>query len=193
MDKAQIRRQLLQQRNAVNNNQLSVYSKDLAKQLSKHSIFKTARNIASYLPFGKEIPTDAIHATFKKYNKRLFAPKIIKGSLKKMLFCKINQHTHYQRNCFGIKEPVHTNNMKHAQQMDLILLPLVAFDKKGNRLGMGGGYYDRALNFRSNRTIWRKPLLLGLAYDFQQVTTIPKQPWDIPLDGIVTPTQLLLF
>jgi len=193
MDKTQIRRQLLRQRNALNNNQLAAYSKNLAKHLTTHHIFKTARNIASYLPFDKEIPTDAIHTNLEKYNKQLFVPKIIKGRLKQMLFCKINQNTSYQYNCFGIKEPDNANNMKYANQMDLILLPLVAFDKKGNRLGMGGGYYDRALSFRKNRKKWHKPILLGLAYDFQQVQTLPRQQWDIPLDGIVTNTQLLLF
>ena len=193
MDKIKIRRRILRQRNSLSKNQLSNLGFDLAKQLTKHRIFRTSRNIASYLPFGKEIPTDAIHVELTRSNKQLYVPKIIKGQLNQMLFCQINQHTQFQQNRFGIREPRNCNNLKNAKQMDLILLPLVAFDLKGNRLGMGGGYYDRALNFRKNRKIWCKPVLLGLAYDFQKVQELPNQRWDIPLDGIVTNTQLLLF
>ena len=193
MDKAEIRRQILQQRNKLDRNQLNAYSKNLSIQIKAHHLFKTAQNIASYLPFGKEISTVPIHRELTKYNKHLFVPKIIKGQLNQMLFCEINSDTRYKHNQFGIKEPDNNNNLKHAKQMDLILLPLVAFDKNGNRLGMGGGYYDRALSFRRNRKVWRKPVLLGLAYDFQQVNALPKQTWDIPLDGIVTNSQFLLF
>jgi len=75
--------------------------------------------------------------------------------------------------------------------LDLILLPLVAFDKSGHRLGMGGGYYDRTLAFLAHRRLWRKPHLLGTAYQFQQLETLPTQPWDIPLDGIATEQGVL--
>lgn len=192
MEKTEIRRQILSKRNALDHMQLASYGKNLAEQLTKHSLFKSARNIASYLPFGKEMPTDSIHTESAHFRKKLFVPKIIKGRLNQMLFCEIHQNSRYRYNSFGIKEPV-SNNLKHARQMDLILMPLVAFDKKGNRLGMGGGYYDRALSFRKNRTVWRKPVLLGLAYDFQQVPELPSQTWDIPLDGIVTNSQFILF
>jgi 5-formyltetrahydrofolate cyclo-ligase len=73
-----------------------------------------------------------------------------------------------------------------ARELDLILLPLVAFDESGQRLGMGGGFFDRSLAFLAWRQHWRKPHLIGLAYDFQKVAALPREPWDVPLDAVVT-------
>lgn len=72
--------------------------------------------------------------------------------------------------------------------MDIILLPLTGFDARGNRLGMGGGFYDRTLAFRQ-RAGQRRPLLVGIAHACQEVPLIPSASWDIPLDRIVTDRQ----
>jgi 5-formyltetrahydrofolate cyclo-ligase len=73
-----------------------------------------------------------------------------------------------------------------AQQLDLVLLPLVGFDESGNRLGMGGGFYDHSLSFLRNRKIWRKPNLVGIAHDFQRVDSLEAKPWDMPLEAVIT-------
>ena len=65
-------------------------------------------------------------------------------------------------------------------------MPLVAFDLEGNRLGMGGGFYDRTLAYLAQRHHWRKPHLLGTAFELQRFGKLPNQPWDVPLDGVVT-------
>ena len=70
--------------------------------------------------------------------------------------------------------------------LDLVLVPLVAFDDRGNRLGMGGGYYDQTFAFLSQRQHYRRPTLLGVAYEFQRLVALPVQAWDIPLDGVAT-------
>ena len=91
-------------------------------------------------------------------------------------------------NRFGIPEPMLTkNNLCPLSQIDLIFTPLVAFDSSGNRLGMGGGFYDRTL-----APIKRDQLttqLIGLAHNCQQVDALSQDSWDIPLNGIVTPTE----
>jgi 5-formyltetrahydrofolate cyclo-ligase len=74
----------------------------------------------------------------------------------------------------------------HSRVLDVILMPLVAFDGQGNRLGMGAGYYDRTLAFLRHRRHWRKPRIIGLAYEFQRMPALPAEPWDVPLDGIIT-------
>src|SRR5687767_13746260 len=88
-----------------------------------------------------------------------------------------------RRNRFGIPEP--TGRRCAPQQLDLVLLPLVAFDRRGARLGMGGGFYDRTFAFLrvAGR---RKPRLVGLAHHFQEVAQLPREPWDVPLAAIVT-------
>jgi 5-formyltetrahydrofolate cyclo-ligase len=71
--------------------------------------------------------------------------------------------------------------------IDVVVLPVVGFDRRGNRLGMGAGYYDRALRRRQDAArAWRRPLLVGVAFACQELPAIPASPWDVPLDLIVT-------
>ncbi len=87
-----------------------------------------------------------------------------------------------------LKIPEPARGQPHlAWQLDLILLPLVGFDQHGHRLGMGGGFYDRALADLARRP--RRPMLIGLAHDCQECPSVPQDPWDHPLDGIMTPTR----
>ena len=72
-------------------------------------------------------------------------------------------------------------------------MPLVGFDQQGYRLGMGGGYYDATLAFMQHRRLWRKPRLVGVAYECQRVETLPHDPWDMPLDAVLTERQLYYF
>ena len=70
--------------------------------------------------------------------------------------------------------------------LDLVLVPLVAFDARGVRLGMGGGYYDRSFAYLNFRSRWRRPRLIGVGFDFQRAESISPQPWDVCLDGVIT-------
>jgi 5-formyltetrahydrofolate cyclo-ligase len=78
-----------------------------------------------------------------------------------------------------------------AKQMDLIFMPLVGFDKNKNRLGMGGGFYDKTLSFKLKSKNYQVPKLFGLAFDCQEVDYLDSKPWDVPVDGIVTPTRFI--
>jgi 5-formyltetrahydrofolate cyclo-ligase len=93
-------------------------------------------------------------------------------------------------NGFGIPEPVQAECLEPAA-MDAVLLPLVAFDRAGNRLGSGAGYYDRSFEFVRDRVRPSKPLLIGVAYGFQEVEALHVQPWDVPLDLIATEGELI--
>ena len=97
-------------------------------------------------------------------------------------------------NRFAIPEPMPQRRPPHpAWQLDLLLVPLVAFDARGNRLGMGGGYYDRTLAYLRRRTHWRRPHVLALAHALQRVDALPKNAWDIPVDGVITEREMLRF
>ena len=107
-----------------------------------------------------------------------------------------------RRNRFGIPEPAApcpagTRSRKGpgdrtsrrrmpVTALDLVLAPLVGFDGQGNRLGMGGGYYDRTFAYLRHRRLWRRPLLVGVAFELQRVPSLPVGSWDVPLDGVVT-------
>ena len=95
-----------------------------------------------------------------------------------------------EKNRFGIKEPISTDII-NADQLDILFMPLVGFDKDKNRIGMGGGFYDRTLAFKKQQKMAKNPKLIGLAFDCQQVEQLEVQEWDVPLDVIITPSQIL--
>jgi 5-formyltetrahydrofolate cyclo-ligase len=119
--------------------------------------------------------------------KTLYLPVLVNFSERKLWFSAYTPGDPLVRNRFGIPEPkrVHDRRIRTVA-LDLVLLPLVAFDTMGHRLGMGGGYYDHSFEFINLRVHWRKPRLVGLAYEFQRVPLIEPEPWDIPLDAIAT-------
>ncbi len=95
-------------------------------------------------------------------------------------------------NRYGIAEPA-TADARAASGFDLIFVPLVAFDDRGARLGMGGGYYDRVLAFRQRRHAWRRPRVVGLAYSFQELDHIDLRAHDVRLDAVVTERGVKFF
>jgi 5-formyltetrahydrofolate cyclo-ligase len=92
---------------------------------------------------------------------------------------------HWQKNRYGIDEYVARRTVA-ARQMDVVLLPLVAFDRQGRRLGQGGGYYDATFAFRMRRQHWKRPRLIGVAFSCQRVGQVPTDPHDVMLDAVVT-------
>ena len=91
----------------------------------------------------------------------------------------------------GMKQK-HHRRLLWARELDVIICPLVAVDLNGNRMGMGGGFYDTTLG-KSYRAGVKKPLKIGWCYDFQVVGQLARQPWDVPLDGLITPNGLRWF
>ena len=92
-------------------------------------------------------------------------------------------------NRFHILEPENKQeNLIRPDLIDAIVVPLVAFDKRGNRMGMGGGFYDRML-----KKVSAECLLIGVAYDFQLIENVPTESWDMPLDEVITPTTHFIF
>ncbi len=125
--------------------------------------------------------------------KACFLPIIGRLNHNRLNFVPYREGDPLLENCYGIPEPQNRRHPLPPWALDLLLLPLVAFDPQGNRLGMGGGYYDRTLAYLRWREHWRTPTLLGVAYRFQEVETITAKGWDIPLDGVVTETETLIF
>ena len=106
----------------------------------------------------------------------------------------------YQSKLLNIPTRIHSLGMKQnhhrrllwARELDVIICPLVAVDLNGNRMGMGGGFYDTTLG-KSYRSGAKKPLKIGWCYDFQVVEQLERQPWDVPLDGLITPSGIRWF
>lgn len=114
--------------------------------------------------------------------RQLFLPKV--GERGEMTFHRWAPGCVMTPNRFGIPEPV-TDEVVRPEQLDLVLMPLVAYSPNGSRLGMGAGFYDRAFAFRPALGL-STPRLVGVAYRFQQVDGLPSDPWDVPMDGCLT-------
>ena len=110
-----------------------------------------------------------------------------------MAFAPYSPDTLLVKAYFDILEPkIAQQHHKHGLQMEVVIVPLVGFDKAGNRLGMGGGYYDRTFT-RKHTLHLQRPKLIGWAHECQKVPQLPTQPWDVPLDAVVTEKQIYRF
>lgn len=166
---------------------------ELERALACQSLFLHSQHIAFYLPNDGEIDLTPLIRRAWQMGKQCYLPALSPRHHNRLWFAPFSQNSTLILNRFGIPEPESNwRQMRSVRTLDLIITPLVAFDSQGNRLGMGGGYYDRTLAYLSQRTAWRKPRLLGAAYAFQQVEKLPHQPWDVPLDGIATEQGVVL-
>lgn len=96
-------------------------------------------------------------------------------------------------NRYGIPEPeIRTDETLNPTGLDLVLVPLLGFDRQGNRLGSGAGFYDRSFAFLRGRSGPDKPVLVGIGYHFQEVAWLPAQSWDVPMDFIATDRELIV-
>lgn len=183
---AEIRRLKRAQRQALSTVDQQRHSQCLCDNLSNQKNYRNSQHLGCYLANDGEIDPYLLieHAWFA--NKNVYLPILspIKNSL---YFAPYDEHSEFRLNRFGIAEPIcHPSEWIKASQLDLLLLPLVAFDLDGNRVGMGGGFYDRTLAYLQHRRHWRKPELVGLAHEIQKADHLNRQNWDIPLNGIIT-------
>jgi len=124
--------------------------------------------------------------------KRVYLPVLSPTFHNRLWFARYEPGERLVPNCFGIPEPVcRWQKARRVWTLDLALVPLVGFDRRGNRLGMGGGFYDRTLAYLARRVTWRKPQLVGVAYEFQECDGLAAEPWDVPLAAVVTDRQFL--
>ncbi|GHC29202.1 5-formyltetrahydrofolate cyclo-ligase [Aidingimonas halophila] len=147
-----------------------------------------------YLPNDGEIDPTPLIDWFHRRRVEVYLPVLRPLEHNCLWFVRYHRHTPMRRNRFGIHEPdtrygAHRARRRPAWVLDLILLPLVGFDAQGQRLGMGGGFYDRSLAFTRQRR--PRPTLIGVAHTCQEVEHLPAADWDVPLDAIVSDTQTL--
>ena len=164
----------------------SAAAQSITERLLSQIFFQKAAQIAAYLPFDGEVDTSMLISTANNAGKTICLPVLINNG-KDMKFAVYTPEQRLLINRFGIPEPAREERCYiAANQLDLVLTPLVAFDQSLNRVGMGAGYYDRCFSFLRHRKNWVKPRLIGLAYDFQCVPAIKTHDWDVPLSGVVT-------
>lgn len=182
-----LRRILRQKRRALSPTEQKQAARQLHRQLSHHPLFRSARQIAFYLPNDGEIDPRPLLRTAQRRGKATFLPVLSRWPATRMHFQRVRPHERWVRNRFRIVEP-RPNRVQQRKPwtLDLILMPLVGFDAQGGRLGMGGGFYDRSLAYLKRRIAWRSPKLLGLAHECQKVDQLALASWDVPMKATVT-------
>ncbi|MCK3829909.1 5-formyltetrahydrofolate cyclo-ligase [Pseudomonas fluorescens] len=187
LSRPQLRRMLRKARRALTPSEQRQAALGLYRQLAQHPLFRRAKHISLYLPTDGEIDPRLLLRAAQRRGKATYLPVLSAWPRTKMVFQRVRPGDKLSPNRFGILEPrVNVHQQRKVWVLDLVLLPLVGFDSEGGRLGMGGGFYDRSLAYLARRKSWRKPTLLGLAHECQQVDRLAQASWDVPLAGTVT-------
>jgi 5-formyltetrahydrofolate cyclo-ligase len=158
----------------------------LKLRLSNHPRVQSANTIALYLANDGELdPMPFINWCWQQ-EKQVYLPVLHPFCSGHLLFLLFEKNSFMVKNHYGINEPkLNITKVCPLAQLDVLFTPLVAFDRSGARLGMGGGFYDRTLANWQNNQLYP----IGIAHDCQQIDRVPIEYWDIPLPEIITPTQ----
>ena len=180
--KSTLRRQLRQRRQALGDRERGDAAHRIGSRLATMPALADSQHIASYLAADGEIdPTEGV-SRLREEGKSIYLPVIRPDN--SLLFAIWQEGDELLPNRFDIPEPPQPAPLHHARDLDAILMPLVAWDRRGLRLGMGGGFYDRSLEGAA------QVLKIGLAFELQQVAALPAEPWDVALDYVVTESAL---
>ena len=183
------RAQIIAHRRELSEVEVQLSSAVIQEELLRHPALQQPRIIASYMSFAGEIDTVSINHMLRDMGHSMALPVVHPQEKGLMEFYHYVSDSELIRNSFKILEPdSRTARQVMPEEIEVMLVPLVGFNNKGDRLGMGGGYYDRML-----KRISPQCLKLGLAHDFQLVEDLESQEWDMPLDEVITPSHFYRF
>lgn len=184
--KLALRRSCLQIRDNLSRDYQLNTSKKICRLVQSIEEYRYAKHIGLYHANRGEVSLDLLWQSAPLQGKFCYFPAITNE--KTIDFLPVTPKTAFEPNRYGIAEPKVSRDKAIAiNELDLIIMPLVAFDNKGTRLGMGAGYYDRTLANNPN------VLLVGVAYEFQHTFYIEPEPWDVKLHAVVTQHQVYRF
>ncbi len=183
MPKAGLRRKMLERRNALSVEEYIQRSLDIEQRLISTEAYSHAEVLALYYSIHNEVDTRELIELSLGTGKKVLLPAVYKGSL---LFRELKDTSHLHKGKFGIPEPPADNTAFAPDSADLIVLPGVAFDEKGNRVGYGKGYYDRSLHHLEGQG-----RLVGICFDFQLIEKIAGEPHDVKVDMVITEKRVV--
>lgn len=187
----QLRKLIRQRRQQLSPAQQQQAANDLVSQALALPALNNSQHIALYLANDSELDTFPLIQALWQQGKQLYLPVLHPFAAGYLLFVRYDKDTLLYPNRFGIPEPlVQCHRLLPVNQLDIIFTPLVAFDLHGNRLGMGGGFYDRTLSQLQGNSQCQ---VIGLAHNCQLVDAVPTDSWDVPLQKIITPEHCFTF
>ena len=185
-----IRRQIRTARRALAAETRAQYSSSICRRISELESFKAANRIASYLAFDGEADPMELMLSAIAEERQIYLP-IIVDKFKPLAFAPWTPSTTMVKNQFDILEPkAIPSELISAEQLDFVVTPLVGFDERCNRIGVGGGFYDRTFAFLNEPDHAKSVQLVGFAFELQKLPTIKPQQWDIRLDAVATESNL---
>jgi 5-formyltetrahydrofolate cyclo-ligase len=186
-----LRSEMRKRRRSLSSRDRALASKQFQKIANRAWLFGAGMHVGLYLPYGHEANCTPLIDLARARGCRVYVPRIVSYRGSRMRFVPMNHGAKVRRNRHGIAEPTTRSDERIAtRRLDLVILPVVAIDHRGFRLGSGAGFYDRALQHLRAGRRWRKPKLIALAYEFQRIDHLPSRWWDVPVDGILTEKQL---
>lgn len=190
LSRTELRKLMRARRAALSEAERNEAALRVAGQIATTGWFRRSRHIACYLPQNGELDPTPLMQRAWAMGKICYLPVLNTLHTHHMWFIPYRAGDKLKPNCYGIPEPIARRHRLPVHKLDLVLTPLVAFDAQGNRLGQGGGFYDRTFAFLRHRRHWRKPRLVGMAYEFQRVAQLQSHDWDVPLHAVATETAL---
>lgn len=178
--KNKIRLEIKNKKKSYSSDILKVKSEEILTNVELLGIFQQAQNILCYNSLDTEVQT--LPFMNKWIDKKNFYLPVIDEN--EIVFRNYTKHTKFKRSSFGVLEPI-GDNIKSFDNIDLIIIPGVAFDKKKNRIGYGKGFYDR---FLSNKLNIPK---LGICFEFQLISSLPVDDFDVPMDYLVSENEII--
>ena len=184
-----MRQSLRAQRAGLDARERMAAAEALARSLEQLPEFLVDARIAGYWAVGGEMPLHAVYSSLRTREQKYFLPLLAEPNL--LRFAAWQPGAALRHNRYGIPEPDVAQGDVAPSELDVVLLPLLGFDRNGNRLGMGAGYYDRSFAFLRDAPRPARPLLVGIGYHFQELAQIAAEAWDIRLDFIATDRELI--
>jgi 5-formyltetrahydrofolate cyclo-ligase len=186
-DLSSLRRYKRTERRRLSPQQQRLHSRIIARRLRGDLAFRRAERVAVYWAADGEVDLAPVIADLFARGKRCYLPVLRKQRPARLWFVAYRPRMRLGRNRFGIAEPpLPQRAITPPWALDIVLVPLVAFDPQGRRLGMGGGFYDRTFAYLRRHTYRHRPDLMGIAHACQRVDELPERPWDIPLRQVLT-------
>ena len=183
MNKDELRQALLSYRRSLTTEQVAASSAQVVQHILACDAFRKAKHIMGYLAFGRELNIDAVLQQALDQGKQVYVPQIISPTEMRPVRLKDLEQLVLDR--YGIRSVAPPVQELEPQQLDLILIPGLAFSRTGQRMGMGAGYYDRFLP-RAQQSQW-----LGIAYEQMLQDSLPQDAYDVPVPQLVTEGGIL--